>query len=67
MDNLTIQQHLSLQHLILLIFLQALINLGKSNHKCHMIDSDIWGSKSNIDKNNICIGSLQREINIDNK
>ena len=43
------------------------INLGKSNHKCHMIDSDIWGSKSNIDESNICIGSLQREINIDNK
>ena len=32
-----------------------------------MIDSDIWGSKSNIDKNNICIGSLQREIINSNK
>lgn len=43
------------------------INLGKPNHKCHVLDSDIWGSKSNIDKNNICIGSLQREIDNLNK
>ena len=28
---------------------EKFINLGKPNHKCHMIDSDIWGSKSKID------------------
>lgn len=35
-------------------------NLGKSDHKCHMIDSDIWSAKSEVSDKNICIGSKQR-------
>jgi hypothetical protein len=34
--------------------------LGKSDHKCHMIDSDIWSAKSEVSDKNICIGSKQR-------
>lgn len=32
-------------------------SLGKPNHKCHMIDSDIWSIKSDVTEKNICIGS----------
>ena len=28
--------------------------LGKENHKCHSIDGDIWGGKSEINEN-ICL------------
>lgn len=34
--------------------------LGKPNHKCHSIDSDIWSIKSEVNDKNICIGSKQR-------
>jgi hypothetical protein len=27
-------------------------------HACHMIEKDVWGLKTNIDQNNICIGAL---------
>jgi hypothetical protein len=27
-------------------------------HACHMIEKDVWGLKTNIDQNNICIGTL---------
>lgn len=37
--------------------------LGKPNHKCHMIDGDIWGGKSEITKKNICIGSMEQSKN----
>jgi hypothetical protein len=32
--------------------------IGKENHACHMIMSDIWGGKSEINQINVCIGSL---------
>jgi hypothetical protein len=35
--------------------------LDKENHKCHMIDGDIWGSKSEINGKNVCIGSLNNK------
>ena len=25
-------------------------------HSCHMIEKDVWGLKTNITENNICIG-----------
>jgi hypothetical protein len=37
--------------------------LGKPNHKCHMIDGDIWSVKSEVSDKNICIGSKQRSKN----
>jgi hypothetical protein len=37
--------------------------LGKENHKCHSIDGDIWGGKSEINEKNICIGSLNKKPN----
>ena len=27
------------------------------NHSCHMINKDVWGSKTEINEKNICIGS----------
>lgn len=33
-------------------------NIGKvENHKCHMISSDVWGYKSDVNLENVCIGS----------
>lgn len=32
---------------------------GKADkHACHMITTDIWGLKSNIDNNNVCVGLI---------
>jgi len=33
-------------------------SIGKENHACHMINSDIWGYKSEINSDNVCIGYL---------
>ena len=30
---------------------------GIENHSCHMINKDVWGSKTVIDEKNVCIGS----------
>ena len=27
------------------------------NHSCHMINKDVWGSKTVINEKNVCIGS----------
>jgi hypothetical protein len=27
------------------------------NHSCHMINKDVWGSKTEINEKNVCIGS----------
>jgi hypothetical protein len=37
--------------------------LGKENHKCHSIDGDIWGAKSEINEKNVCVGSLNKKLN----
>jgi hypothetical protein len=29
----------------------------KENHSCHMINKDVWGSKTEINEKNVCIGS----------
>jgi hypothetical protein len=29
-------------------------------HACHMVTNDTWGMNSPIDKNNVCVGSLQK-------
>lgn len=39
-------------------YVDKMKSIGKENHSCHMINSDIWGGKSEINKKNICIGSL---------
>jgi hypothetical protein len=31
----------------------------ENSHKCHMIDSDVWGFDSNVNSSNSCIGSLK--------
>ena len=34
-------------------------SIGKiENHSCHMINKDVWGYKTEIDNNNVCVGSL---------
>lgn len=30
---------------------------GIENHSCHMINKDVWGSKTEINEKNVCIGS----------
>jgi hypothetical protein len=30
---------------------------GIENHSCHMINKDVWGSKTVINEKNVCIGS----------
>jgi len=47
--------------------MEKFTDLGKPNHKCHSIDGDIWGLKTPVDKNNICIGSLMRKRPKNNK
>ena len=33
-------------------------SIGKiENHSCHMINKDVWGSKTEINEKNVCIGS----------
>ena len=42
-------------------YVEKFEKLGKDNHKCHSIDSDIWSAKSELDEKNICVGSLNRK------
>jgi hypothetical protein len=38
-------------------------SLGKiqnNNHACHMITSDVWGFKSEINQKNVCIGACKK-------
>ncbi len=30
---------------------------GTENHSCHMINKDVWGSKTKINEKNVCVGS----------
>ena len=30
---------------------------GIENHSCHMIEKDVWGSKTEITEKNVCAGS----------
>jgi len=39
-------------------YVDKMKSIGKENHACHMIMSDIWGGKSEINQINVCIGSL---------
>jgi len=32
--------------------------IKESKHACHMITSDVWGYKNEINESNVCIGSL---------
>lgn len=34
-------------------------SVGIDRHACHMITSDIWGYKSEINKNNLCVGHTE--------
>ena len=36
-------------------------------HACHMITHDTWGEKSPINKENVCIGSCENELEINPK
>lgn len=39
-------------------YAEKMREFGKiENHKCHMISSDVWGYDSDINNNNVCIGS----------
>jgi len=39
-------------------YVDKMISIGKiQNHKCHMISNDVWGYKSEINNENVCIGS----------
>lgn len=32
-------------------------SISIENHSCHMINKDVWGSKTEINEKNVCIGS----------
>lgn len=44
-------------------YVDKMKSIGKNNHACHMINNDIWGGKSEINTNNICIGSINNNRN----
>jgi tRNA A37 methylthiotransferase MiaB len=44
-------------------YVDKMRSIGKiDNHKCHMISSDVWGYDSEINSENLCIGSLNKEL-----
>lgn len=38
---------------------------NNENHNCHMISKDVWGLESNISEKTVCIGSLNKNKNVD--
>lgn len=43
-------------------YVATMEDIGKiknKKHACHMITSDIWGYKSEINNSNVCVGRLQ--------
>lgn len=38
---------------------------NNENHNCHMITKDVWGLNSNISEKTVCIGSLNKNKNVD--
>ena len=41
-------------------YVDKMKSIGKNDHAWHLINRDIWGGKSEINSNNVCIGSLMR-------
>lgn len=40
-------------------YVDKMRSLGRiENHKCHMISSDVWATKSDVNDKNVCVGSL---------
>jgi hypothetical protein len=49
-------------------YVDKMESIGKiKNHKCHMKSSDVWAKESDINDDNICIGSLKRKNRESNK
>lgn len=46
-------------------YVDKMKSIGKTNHKCHMISSDVWSYNTPTEEKNICIG--QRESELTNK
>lgn len=42
--------------------IEKMKSIGRKNHACHMIQSDIWGLNSKVTPDNVCIGSMKRDI-----
>ena len=48
-------------------YVESVEKTGKiknKRHACHMITSDTWGYKDEINDSNVCIGSLQVNSNL---
>jgi hypothetical protein len=44
-------------------YVQKMQKLGKvKNHKCHMISKDVWSYNSEVNQDNVCVGSLSKNI-----
>lgn len=44
------------------LYVKKMESIGKikdNSHTCHMISSDVWGYKEEINEKNICIGSYK--------
>jgi hypothetical protein len=43
-------------------YVDKMTSVGKINkkHSCHMITSDVWGLKSEINEENVCVGSKRK-------
>jgi len=39
--------------------IEGIKKIRDKKHACHMVTKDIWGYKSDIDENNVCIGSIK--------
>lgn len=38
-------------------YVEKMEKIGRNKHKCHMISSDVWGYKTPVNENNICVGN----------
>lgn len=47
-------------------YVESMTSIGKidGNHSCHMITTDVWGYKSEINESNVCVGRLQVNGNL---
>lgn len=44
-------------------YVEKMNSIGKienNKHACHMITNDVWGLKSEINQNNVCVGSCKK-------
>ena len=47
--------------------LESIDKIKNKEHACHMITSDVWGYKEEINDKNVCIGAKLRRDKLINK